>query len=447
MSPRAEQLTKMLERTPNDPFLLYGLALEHKKAGGPTDALHLLERVTQVDPGYSYAYYQRGQIYESLGDLPAARQAYRDGVAAATQGRRRQGPRRDRGGTGYARGVKANEDEHRTLNIQHRTSKRQKQEPGSQSPVPSPQSPVPSPPVIDEVSDYLHDPDWRTQHRWRRRLWNGMARVGLTGVHALPINRRWVDIHRRPMPLVGLDPAMVGFKLVQISDLHYSPVVWRRYLIQFVRWVNDLAPDLVVVTGDLITGGYRYAPRIATILSHLKSTHGVVCTLGNHDYSIYGKSSKAEGDRRGGHLCKCLSDRGLICLRNQVVRIRRPDAAKSVTFVGLDDEWSGHLDADAAYGNVDPAETVVLLNHNPANARELLPYPWQWMLSGHTHGRQVATSAIGRALYPKRFRHYTHGYYEVEPGRHLYVNRGLSYGQRVLDWCRPEVTVFRLEVA
>ena len=37
------------------------------------------------------------------------------------------------------------------------------------------------------------------------------------------------------MPLVGLEPSMDGFKLVQISDLHYSPVVWRRYLIQHVR--------------------------------------------------------------------------------------------------------------------------------------------------------------------------------------------------------------------
>ena len=56
-----------------------------------------------------------------------------------------------------------------------------------------------------------------------------MARVGLTGVHGLPVNRRWIDIHRRPMPMNGLDPAMAGFKLVQISDLHYSSrsCVWK----------------------------------------------------------------------------------------------------------------------------------------------------------------------------------------------------------------------------
>src|SRR5690606_5033968 len=81
----------------------------------------------------------------------------------------------------------------------------------------------------------------------------------------------------------------------------------------------------------------------------------------------------------------------------------------------------------------------------PANVRELMTYPWQWMLSGHTHGRAVATSRFGQRLYPRRYRHFTHGYYAVD-GRHLYVNRGLSYGQRILEWCRPEITVFKATV-
>ena len=293
--------------------------------------------------------------------------------------------------------------------------------------------------MIDEARDYLEQPNWRRQHRWRRSIWNGLARLGLTGIHGLPVNRRWVDIHRRPMPLAGLAADMVGFKLVQLSDLHYSPVVWHRYLIQFVRWINDMNPDLVVVTGDLITGGYRYATRVAQILAQVRATHGVVCTLGNHDYGIHGKSNPAEGRRRGDFLADALVKRGLVCLRNQSMRVG------NVTLVGLDDEWTGALDADAAWQGVNPADgPIVCLNHNPVNARELLAHPWQWMLSGHTHGRQVATSKFGQRFYPKRFRHYTHGYYAVA-GRHLYVNRGLSYGQRVLDWCRPEVTVFRLE--
>ena len=297
--------------------------------------------------------------------------------------------------------------------------------------------------MMDDVVKYLSNPIWRRQHRWRKALWTTASRMGLTGIHALPLNRRWVDIHRRPMPMPDLDPAFEGFRLVQISDLHYSPVVWQRYLIQYIAWVNDLKPNLVVVTGDLITGGYRFAHRIATILSHLRATHGVICTLGNHDYSVYGKSFNAEGERRADYLEKCLKNRGLIVLRNERHDIRVEGAAKPLTIVGLDDEWSGHLDADAGFNGVNEAGSVVCLNHNPANASLLLQYPWHWMLSGHTHGRQVATSKFGRKFYPNRYRHFTHGYYSMN-GRHLYVNRGLAYGQRVLDWCRPEITSFRL---
>jgi predicted MPP superfamily phosphohydrolase len=293
--------------------------------------------------------------------------------------------------------------------------------------------------------DYLKTPEWRSQHRWRRAIWNTMSRFGLTGVHALPLNRRWVEIHRRKMPLAGLDPSLNGLKLVQISDLHYSPVVWERYLLQFIRWVNDLKPDLVVVTGDLITGGYRYAHRIATILSHVHATRGVICTFGNHDYSIYGKVSNGEGNRRADYLEDCLIKRGLKVLRNQCMFIEgEGKSGLPLTLVGLDDEWSGNIDPDAAYQGIDQSLPIVCLNHNPANCTDLMKYPWQWMLSGHTHGRQLATSKFGKRFYPHMYRQFTHGYYAVN-GRHLYVNRGLSYGQRVLSWCRPEITLFKVE--
>src|SRR5258707_6936083 len=94
--------------------------------------------------------------------------------------------------------------------------------------------------MMDELLTYLRNPIWRRQLRWRKAIWVGMSSLGLTGVHVLPLNRRWVDIHRRRMPLHGLDPNLAGMKIVQISDLHYSPAGWQRYLVQYVRWCNEL---------------------------------------------------------------------------------------------------------------------------------------------------------------------------------------------------------------
>ena len=77
------QLQRMLQSQPDDPFLLYGVAMEHKKAGDAGAALEYLRRVTARDPNYCYAYYQRGLVHESQGDAEAARAAYREGIEAS----------------------------------------------------------------------------------------------------------------------------------------------------------------------------------------------------------------------------------------------------------------------------------------------------------------------------------------------------------------------------
>src|SRR3989440_10156046 len=100
--------------------------------------------------------------------------------------------------------------------------------------------------MVEGVKQYLKNPDWRNQHGWRKAVWMTMSRLGLTGGHALPLNRRWVDIHRRKMPLRGLDPALAGVKIVQVADLHYSPGVWARDRGPYMRWGNELEPGRVV---------------------------------------------------------------------------------------------------------------------------------------------------------------------------------------------------------
>ena len=82
---RLTQLERMLEKSPDDTFLLYGIGMEYKTAGDTDRAIEYFNRVVQLDPGYCYAYHQRGLACEIAGDLEAARQAYREGVAAAAK--------------------------------------------------------------------------------------------------------------------------------------------------------------------------------------------------------------------------------------------------------------------------------------------------------------------------------------------------------------------------
>lgn len=80
---RLKKLMAMLDRQPGDPFTLYAVALEHKKSNQLDAALDYLNRVVQFDPDYCYAYFQKGQVLEEQGDVEAAKDTYRAGIAAA----------------------------------------------------------------------------------------------------------------------------------------------------------------------------------------------------------------------------------------------------------------------------------------------------------------------------------------------------------------------------
>ena len=85
MPDRFKEITRLLEREPNDPFLRYGLAMEHKKAGRLDEALAWFAKTLESDKTYCYAYYQRGQVLEEQGDTDAAKAEYDRGITVAKQ--------------------------------------------------------------------------------------------------------------------------------------------------------------------------------------------------------------------------------------------------------------------------------------------------------------------------------------------------------------------------
>lgn len=83
MADRLPQILKMLEKTPDDAFLLYGAALEYKNRQKLAEAIDYLNRTIAADENYCYAYYQKGQVLEETGDTDAAAKTYREGIVAA----------------------------------------------------------------------------------------------------------------------------------------------------------------------------------------------------------------------------------------------------------------------------------------------------------------------------------------------------------------------------
>lgn len=85
MTERLAQLEKIYQTDPDDPFVPYGIALEHAKTGEYDTALRWLETTLELDANYSYAWYQKGRILDEAGRPDEARTALTQGIAQAKQ--------------------------------------------------------------------------------------------------------------------------------------------------------------------------------------------------------------------------------------------------------------------------------------------------------------------------------------------------------------------------
>ena len=69
-----------MERNPKDSFALYGLAMEYANQEDYDKALEQFHVLSEVDPNYSYAYYQAGRVLTKLGRIEDARAWYEKGI-------------------------------------------------------------------------------------------------------------------------------------------------------------------------------------------------------------------------------------------------------------------------------------------------------------------------------------------------------------------------------
>ncbi len=265
---------------------------------------------------------------------------------------------------------------------------------------------------------------------------------------------RW-ELTRKEMPLGwanGNGGAFAGYKILQLSDLHVGRVK-QDYLADVIRKCLTEKPDLVVITGDLIdydVDNMELLEPLLRVLVEARVPDGVVAIFGNHDYHEYswrhnGKRSAQRAIHR--RLVTLLELMGIRLLRNESYRVKR-DGAELVV-VGLDEMWTDRADAEKAFAGVTVGDAVVCLQHNPDGVEFLKPFPWQYMLCGHTHGGQADFPIVGPMYVPTKHREYLKGLFEFAAvegqaveRRYMFVSRGLGYSYPIRLRCKPEATVF-----
>lgn len=245
----------------------------------------------------------------------------------------------------------------------------------------------------------------------------------------------------------NLPEAFDGFRIVQISDLHASLWVGKSYLDRVVERINEIPKDLVVITGDIITGsvndfwkrwlptaGGEYIPLVIETLGNLKGGTKLA-VLGNHD--------QWDGKETEHRLVAGLERIGFEVLRNRSRPLDR--GADRIVLVGTDDVWFSY-NIDLAMKDVSQDAFTIVLCHSPDVRGDLDPRrKVELALCGHTHGGQVAIPYLSHHFIPiKHPGRYLRGLVK-EPYGYTYVNRGI--GTLVFPFrigAPPEITSIEL---
>jgi predicted MPP superfamily phosphohydrolase len=234
-----------------------------------------------------------------------------------------------------------------------------------------------------------------------------------------------------PIVLSKLPPALDGFTIVQLSDLHVGTYVGEREFRSGLELVRRARPDLVVLTGDLVDYDARYAGELGRFVQALRgiARRGLYAIPGNHDYYT-----------GIAPVLTTLRETGAEVLINRHVRIG--DGTANFVLGGADDVIASHYGGEGphierTFAGAPPELARVLLSHNPETFPKMHKHA-DLVLSGHTHGGQITLFINPAELV---LRHgFVRGHY-VRDETQLYVNRGFgTAGPPARVGSPPEVT-------
>jgi predicted MPP superfamily phosphohydrolase len=212
----------------------------------------------------------------------------------------------------------------------------------------------------------------------------GVAALGATAVlSGISIRNALRPVTVKPLQvtLKRLPPALDGLRIVQLTDLHLGPTIDGTWLQGVVDKTNELNPDIVAITGDLVDGSVAELGGYAAVLKDLRAKYGVFFVTGNHEYY----SGADEWIAFIGTL-------DIRVLRNERVSLDLPGGG--IDIAGVDDfsarEFPGHgADLPKALAGRDTTRPLILMAHQPRAIEEAAAHGVDLQLSGHTHGGQI----------------------------------------------------------
>ena len=269
-------------------------------------------------------------------------------------------------------------------------------------------------------------------------LFGSVASISIGYAYARYIEPRQVSIVKHSITHPLIPAGFNGTKIVQFSDIHLGHNYELSHLNKNINLINELQPDIVLFTGDLIDNPLIYpeAEKIIPLLSKITAPLGKFSIYGNHDHGGYGSDQYK----------MIMVKSGFRVLANDYHTVKSIDNSE-ISIAGIDDLLLGRPDYEKTLQNNPATVYTILMIHEPDTAETSAQYNVHLQLSGHSHGGQIQLPFLGPLITPPLATKYYEGFYEIgEEKLKLYVNRGLGTTRLPFRFLsKPEITEFTLK--
>jgi predicted MPP superfamily phosphohydrolase len=263
--------------------------------------------------------------------------------------------------------------------------------------------------------------------------WALLGLSGVAGAAGVWMAQQVPKVKEVEVPIGGLPEALVGYRIVQITDLHVGPTIRESYISGVVDKIAKLDADLIAVTGDMVDGAPEDLEPLMASLGTMRAKDGVFFCTGNHEYY--------SGVLRW---CAAMSRLGMTVLNNAHAVVTRGDAR--ILVAGVTD-YRAHTmvpshrsDPAAAVRGAPECDVRLLLAHQPKSCHAAADVGFDLQLSGHTHGGQIFPWNL---LVPLA-QPFTAGLHRLGK-MWVYVSRGTGYwGPPMRVGAPSEITLIRL---
>ncbi len=256
--------------------------------------------------------------------------------------------------------------------------------------------------------------------------------IGLIIIYSRYIATTGIQIKEYSVINNKIPKSFKGFKVVHFSDLKYGSTTDQKYLKKLVNKINELNPDIIIFTGDLITSNYKLTDNDKkSIIENLNKLDPKIDI-----YSI-------RGDNDINETYNSIITQTKIIEINNLNKLIYYKGDTPIMLIGLDDSINGNQSLDMAFNYEENNYYKILITHEPDTYEKIKDKNIDLFLAGHSLNGQIRLPFIGSVYTPTGAKKYYDSKYKID-NTEIYISNGLGTSKipyRLNN--RPSINLYR----